>query len=52
MILAFVMLFVGGMLLGGVWSFHRSGKPWWMTVGLAVVAIACLAISFWRIQSG
>jgi hypothetical protein len=52
MILAFAMLFAGGMLLGGAWSFYRSKKPWWATAGLAVLALVCLGISFWRIQSG
>ncbi|WP_197466640.1 hypothetical protein [Brachybacterium sp. sponge] len=52
MILAFLMLFAGGMLLGGAWSFYRSKKPWWAVAGLAVLALVCLGISFWRIQSG
>ena len=50
MILAFLMLFAGGMLLGGAWSFYRSKKPWWAIAGLAVLGLVCLGISFWRIQ--
>ena len=52
MILAFLMLFAGGMLLGGAWSFYRSRKPWLAIAGLAVLGLVCLGISFWRIQSG
>lgn len=52
MILAFVMLFIGGLLLGGVWSFFRSKKPWWATAGVALGAVICIAISVWRIQTG
>ena len=52
MILAFVMLFAGGMILGGAWSFYRSKKPWWAISGQAVLGLVCLGISFWRIQSG
>lgn len=52
MILAFAMLFVGGMLAGGAWSFHRSGKPWWSVLGLALAAALCLGVSYWRIRYG
>lgn len=52
MIIAFLMLFAGGMILGGAWSFYRSKKPWWSVVGLAALGLVCLGISFWRIQSG
>jgi len=51
MILAFIMLFAGGMLLGGVWSFYRSKKPWWAILGLLLFAALCLGISVWRIQA-
>ncbi|HJC68829.1 hypothetical protein [Brachybacterium sp. EE-P12] len=52
MILAFVMLFAGGMILGGAWSFYRSKKPWWAVLGLLVLGLVCLGISFWRIRTG
>lgn len=52
MILAFVMLFAGGMILGGAWSFYRARKPWWAIVALALIGIACIGISFWRISTG
>lgn len=52
MILAFVMLFAGGMILGGAWSFYRSQKPWWAIIGLALIGIACIGVSFWRISTG
>jgi hypothetical protein len=52
MIIAFLMLFAGGMLLGGAWSFYRSKKPWWAIVGLALVGLFCFGISIWRIQTG
>ena len=52
MILAFVMLFAGGMLVGGAWSFHRSRKPWWTTAALAALGLLCIAVSIWRLQSG
>jgi peptidoglycan/LPS O-acetylase OafA/YrhL len=51
MILAFVMLFAGGMLLGGAWSFHRSGKPWWLRILLLLLGLVCVAICIWRIQT-
>ena len=35
MIYAFILLFAGGMVLGGAWSFYRSHKPWWATLALA-----------------
>lgn len=52
MIVAFLMLFAGGMLLGGAWSFFRSKKPWWMTAGLLLMGLICFGISLWRIQTG
>ncbi|MEE1652076.1 hypothetical protein V1260_14945 [Brachybacterium sp. J144] len=52
MILAFLMLFAGGMILGGAWSFHRSKRPRWQIVAMAVLGVVCLAISWWRIQAG
>ncbi|WP_198684044.1 hypothetical protein [Brachybacterium sp. YJGR34] len=47
-----MMLFAGGMLLGGAWSFFRAKKPWWAAAGLLVLGLICLGISWWRIQSG
>lgn len=52
MILAFLMLFAGGMLLGGAWSFWRSKKPLWSVIALGLAGLACLAVSIWRIQTG
>ena len=52
MILAFIMLFAGGMLIGGAWSFHRSRKPWWSRIALLLAGLLCLAVSVWRIQYG
>lgn len=52
MFLAFLTLFAGGMLLGGAWSFHRSKKPWWSSLGLLLLGLLCLGISIWRIQTG
>lgn len=52
MILAFVMLFTGGMLIGGAWSFHRSKKPWWSVLALALIGLVCIGVSIWRMQSG
>src|SRR5699024_2127900 len=52
MILAFLMLFAGGMLLGGAWSLYRSKKQWWLIAGVLLIALLCLAVSFWRIQTG
>jgi negative regulator of sigma E activity len=52
MILAFVMLFAGGMLAGGAYSFFRSRKPWWSVALLGVAAVVCLGVSIWRIQVG
>jgi peptidoglycan/LPS O-acetylase OafA/YrhL len=52
MILAFALLFAGGMILGGAWSFYRSKRPWWSIAGLAVLGLLCIAVSIWRIQTG
>ena len=52
MMLAFLMLFAGGMLLGGAWSFFRSKKPRWATAGLVVRGLICFGLSLWRIQTG
>ena len=48
---AFSMLFVGGLLVGGAWSFHRSGKPWWSVAALGVLGLICLVLSFAAIRS-
>lgn len=52
MIPAFITLFLGGMVLGGAWSLHRSGRPWWAVLLVAALGLAALGISFWRIQAG
>ncbi|GAA1490358.1 hypothetical protein [Brachybacterium sacelli] len=52
MIYAFLLLFAGGMVLGGAWSFYRSRKPWWAVAGMALAGLACVAVSIWRLQSG
>ncbi|WP_193103175.1 hypothetical protein [Brachybacterium sp. FME24] len=52
MLLAFAVLFAGGMFLGGAWSFYRSQKPWWAIAGLALIGLACFAVAIWRIQTG
>ncbi len=51
MILAFVMLFTGGLLAGGAWSFFRGRKPWWATALLSLLALVCIGISLLRILS-
>ena len=52
MILAFFMLFAGGMLIGGAWSFYRSKKPWWAYLCVLLLGLLCFGISIWRIQTG
>ncbi|GAA1485736.1 hypothetical protein [Brachybacterium fresconis] len=52
MIYAFLLLFAGGMVLGGAWSFHRSQKPRWAVVAMALAGLACIGASLWRIQAG
>ncbi|AXK45624.1 hypothetical protein [Brachybacterium saurashtrense] len=52
MIVAWLMLFVGGMLIGGSWSFFRARKPWWSSLGLLLLGLACFGISIWRLQTG
>ncbi|MCS6711118.1 hypothetical protein JSY14_03475 [Brachybacterium sp. EF45031] len=50
MALAFVMLALGGILLGGAWSFHTHRKPLWSVIVLAVAALACIVVALWRIN--
>lgn len=52
MIYAFILLFAGGMTLGGAWSFYRSKKPWWATLGLLVLGLAFIGVSIWRLRTG
>nr|WP_181861547.1 hypothetical protein [Brachybacterium alimentarium] len=52
MIYAFILLFAGGMVLGGAWSFYRSQKPWWATLALAVVGLGLIAFSIWNLRAG
>lgn len=52
MILSFIMLAVGGILLGGAWSFAKQKKPALAVAVLAVAGIACVAVSYWRIRQG
>ncbi|MDN6304165.1 MAG: hypothetical protein ACTHV2_13550 [Brachybacterium sp.] len=52
MFFAFLTLFVGGMLLGGAWSFYRSKKPWWATAGFLLFGLICFGVAIWRIQVG
>ncbi|SLM88849.1 hypothetical protein [Brachybacterium nesterenkovii] len=52
MIYAFISLIVGGILLGGAWSFHQQGKPWWARILLALVGLVAVVLALWRIQQG
>ncbi|MDO5646206.1 MAG: hypothetical protein Q4G21_11050 [Dermabacter sp.] len=52
MILAFVMLAVGGIFLGGAYSFARQKKPMLAIVGLALTGLICVAVAYWRINQG
>ncbi|MCL6422666.1 hypothetical protein Bequi_04565 [Brachybacterium sp. JHP9] len=50
MILAFLMLFAGGMIVGAAYSFHKSGRPLWMVIVAALIGLLCIGVSLWRIQ--
>jgi peptidoglycan/LPS O-acetylase OafA/YrhL len=50
-ILTFLMLFAGGMLVGGAYSFHKGGKPVWARIALLVIGLACIGVSIWSIQN-
>ena len=52
MTLAFIMLAVGGILLGGAWSFARQKKPILSVIALTVLALICIGVAYWRIQAG
>lgn len=52
MIYAFILLIVGGVLLGGAWSFHQQRKPWWSRILLAVLGVVSVVLALWRIQQG
>ncbi|CAM4073170.1 hypothetical protein M3A96_06760 [Helcobacillus massiliensis] len=49
MILAFIMLFVGAILLGGAWSFAKQRHPWWSVAVLALAGLLCIGVSLFRI---
>jgi peptidoglycan/LPS O-acetylase OafA/YrhL len=51
MILSFLVLFAGGLLLGGAYSFHKSEKPVWSRIALLVVGLVCIGVAFWSIQN-
>lgn len=52
MIYGYLVLIVGGMLIGGSWSFWRQRKPLWSSILLAVLGIVCIIVAFWRIRQG
>lgn len=52
MTLAFIMLAVGGILLGGAWSFARQKKPMPIILIMVVAALLCIAVSLYRINYG
>lgn len=52
MIYAFILLVVGGMLLGGAWSFHRQHKPLWSVILLGLLGAVSVGLALWRIQQG
>lgn len=52
MIYAFILLVVGGVLVGGAWSFRGQRKPLWSVIVLAALGIISIAVAFWRIQQG
>lgn len=52
MTLAFIMLALGGILLGGAWSFWRQKQPRWLPVVMVVLGLICVAVSRWRINQG
>ena len=45
------MLFVGGALVGGAYSFFRSKKPWWWVAALGVIGVIWRGLSFWTLQN-
>ncbi|MDO5661720.1 MAG: hypothetical protein Q4G40_03410 [Brachybacterium sp.] len=50
--LAYLMIGVGGIALGGAWSFHRQSKPWWSILALIGIAVLCIAVGYWRVRQG
>lgn len=52
MILAYVMLAVGGILLGGAWSFRQQRQPAWTVIVLAALGALSVAVALWRILQG
>lgn len=52
MVLQFVMLAVGGLLLGGAWSFRQQKHPWWLIAFLLVMGLLCVGVSLWAILLG
>lgn len=52
LILAYLMLFAGGMIVGGAWSFYKSRRPWWVTVAMLILGLIVMGVAFWRVTLG
>lgn len=52
LVLAYIMLFAGGMMIGGAWSFYKNKRPWWSVVLLLTLGLLVMGVSFWRITTG
>ncbi|MGQ4537984.1 hypothetical protein ACUH94_05540 [Dermabacteraceae bacterium P7074] len=51
MLIVYIMLAVGGMLLGGAYSFAKQKHPLWSVALLSLAGLLCCVISLWRIFS-
>lgn len=44
-----LLLILGGILLGGAWSFARQRKPWWAVAILGILAVMAVVAGFLRL---
>lgn len=41
-----LLLALGGILLGGVWSLHRQKAPVWVRIAFAILAVLAIIAAF------
>ena len=52
MIYAFLVIALGGVLIGGAWSLFRQKRPWWTIALLLILGVVSVAGGWWRLGQG